>query len=79
MQKSDYEWFLENYSLLYKKYGECYLVIKNKAVIGKYNSYAVAIEETKKREEMGTFIVQKCNSSESGYTNYIISNFVVLN
>ena len=73
MQDVDYKWFLDNYLELYKKYGDTFLVIKNKTVIGSYNSYAEAVKAMEGREDIGTFIVQKCNGCESAYTNYISS------
>lgn len=77
MQKRDYAWFLENYSDLFGKYGSAYLVIKNETVIGTYSSYAEGVKETSKTEPLGSFIVQKCDGSESAYTNYISSmNFI---
>ena len=71
MQRSDFNWFLNNYDSLYKKYGHKYLVIKNHAVLGAYNNMREALDNTK--EELGTFIVQECNGDESAYTNCISS------
>lgn len=73
LQDKDFEWFLQNYSELFKKYGRKYIVIKNCEVLGIYDSPAIAVNETTKREKLGTFIVQLCNGDESGYTNYIAS------
>lgn len=69
--KDDFVWFIDNYLDLHKKYGTCYLAIKNKKILGVYQSYATAVNETSKSEDIGTFIVQYCNGEESGYTNYI--------
>ena len=77
MQKKDFTWFLENYSELFSKYGSAYLAIKNEKVIGIYGSYAEGVNETLKTEPIGSFIVQKCDGSETAYTNYISSmNFI---
>ena len=77
IQDKDFEWFLDNYSALYKKYGKKYLAIKNSKVLGAYDSLAEGVNETSKKEKIGTFIVQLCNGEESGYTNYISSmNFM---
>lgn len=73
MQEMDYKWFLENYSSLFKEFGSQYLSIKNKTVLGAYPTYADAIRNTEKTEELGTFIVQFCNGNETAYTNYISS------
>ncbi len=71
LQQQDYDWFLQNYEELFKEYGISYLAIKNKQVLGKYNSYAEAVLETEKNEPLGSFIVQYCNGDESAYTAYI--------
>lgn len=71
MQKDDFRWFLNNYADLYEKYGSTYLVIKNKVVLGTYDTYAEAVKSTMKTEKLGSFIVQLCSGTEIGYTNYI--------
>jgi hypothetical protein len=77
IQDTDFEWFLENYSELFKQYGEAYLVIKDEEVIGVYNDFNNAIDTTLLTEEIGTFIVQKCDGTESAYTLHIASmNFM---
>lgn len=76
MQIDDFNWFIDNYSNLHKNYGTCYLVIKDKSILGSYDNYGKAVNETSEHEQPGTFIVQFCNGDESGYTNYIASNEV---
>jgi len=61
MQEKDYEWFLNNFQKLYELYGDSFLVIKNKMVIGLYLSFHEAYETTKLTEELGTFIIQECS------------------
>lgn len=77
MQEKDFEWFIENHDSLFKKYGDVYLVIKNKKVLSTYTTYAEAVEQTSKTEKLGTFIVQKCTGTSEGYTNQIASNEIV--
>lgn len=75
--KEDFAWFIENYHDLFRQYGECYLAIKDKRVIGVYSTYQDGVKATQKSEDLGTFIVQRCGADESAYTNYISSmNFV---
>lgn len=77
MQKEDYKWFLENYDVLFEKYGCAYLAIKNSSVLGAYATYADGVNATNRTEEPGTFIIQFCNGQKEAYTNYISSmNFV---
>lgn len=71
MQNSDFEWFVQNILKLYKLYGNKYIAIKNKTVLGVYDSYSEGIEQTRTTEELGTFIVQELGSDESVYTAYL--------
>lgn len=75
MQNSDYKWFVDNCKKLFQEFGPVYLVIKNKTVLGSYESYAAGVRAALLCEAPGTFIVQKCGSDESAYTNYISSMF----
>lgn len=72
-QSRDFKWFKENRIGLFTKYGDVFLAIKNRQVIGVYQSYAEGFKKTSQKEEVGTFIVQHCTKDESGYTNYIYS------
>lgn len=72
-QRADFEWFVKNMPKLYKKYGDCYLAIKNKKVIGVYSSYNQGVKETAKSELLGTFIIQQCGKDSSVYTVEIFS------
>lgn len=71
--REDYEWYKENLMQLYNEYGLSIIAIKNKKVIGAYNSFSQALEETIKTETQGSFIIQKCGINEEAYTNYIAS------
>lgn len=76
--KEDYEWYLENYKQLFEEYGDSYVAIKNKKVIGVYNTYAEGVKNTEKTESIGSFIIQKCGQDETAFTNYISSmNFEI--
>ena len=72
-QLLDFEWFKANLKDLYEKYGDAYIVIKNKSVIGSYCSYAEGVKATSKIEPLGSFIVQQCAADESVFTAYISS------
>ena len=75
-QETDFEWFLTNYSDLYEEYGKKYLAIKNCSVLGAYDSYAEGVRKTSRTEELGTFIVQLCNGTESGCTLELLENTI---
>ena len=72
-RRQDFEFFLEKYQEIYQKYGECFVVIKNKKILGVFHTEKEAIDITSSEFEFGEFIVQKCNGDETGYTNYITS------
>ncbi|MBQ7152997.1 MAG: hypothetical protein IJR83_03550 [Clostridia bacterium] len=72
-QKSDFKWYKRNLRKLYEQYGDCYLAIKKKTVLGAYSSFAEGVHETEKREKLGTFIVQKCGPDESAYTETMLT------
>lgn len=69
----DFEWYLAEFNNLYDTYGDSYVAIKNKKVIGVYNSFAEGVRETEKTEGLGAFIIQKCGRDESAYTTYVLS------
>lgn len=68
---ANFEWFKSNLKSLYETYGDCYLAIKNKKVIGVYKSYCDGVKNTQKTEREGTFIVQRCGKDSKCYTEYI--------
>ena len=56
----DYDFFIDNLPALYAEYGHRFLVIKNQSVMGAYDDFREAYDETLKTEELGTFIIQEC-------------------
>ena len=52
-----------------KGYNGKLIVIKDDGVIGEYESEIEAVEETSKRNEVGTFLVQKCVPGSESYTH----------
>jgi len=63
-----FDFYLENQEKLVKQHGGKYIVIKDRAVIGAYDSEAEAISKTTQKHELGTFIVQKCEAGDDAYT-----------
>lgn len=77
-RKEDFKYFLSNYNDIYKKYGHCFVAVKNKEIIGVFHDEESAIESTSSLYKLGEFIVQECNGNESGYTNYVMTVGMVL-
>jgi len=66
--EKEFKYYLENQDKLVEKYNGKVLVIKNCNVIGVYDTELEAVNETSKKEELGTFLVQKCEPGTDSYT-----------
>ncbi|HYF83471.1 MAG TPA: DUF5678 domain-containing protein [Clostridia bacterium] len=66
--EKEFQYYIKNLDELIKKYEDKYIVIKNGQVLNAYETIDDAIIETKKTEELGTFLVQKCQANEESYT-----------
>ena len=67
--EKEFNYYLEHQDELIKEYNGKFIVIKDDAVIGEYESELEAVEETSKRHELGTFLVQKCVPGSESYTH----------
>ena len=68
MLKDEFEYFLKNKKELVDKYDGRFIVIKDQKVIGDFESELEAVEETSKNQEVGTFLVQKCEQGDASVT-----------
>jgi len=66
--EKEFKYYLEHQSELVKKYNGKFIVIKNREVIGAFDSELEAIEKTAEKHELGTFLVQKCEPGSESYT-----------
>lgn len=66
--EKDFEYYLAHQDELVKQYKGKVVVIKDQQLIGVYNSEIEAIEQTSKKYELGTFLVQKCEPGSESYT-----------
>ena len=78
MQNQDYEYFLQNIDKLYKEYGHKFIAIKDFKILGAYDSFNVALENTLKKEELGTFLIQECFQSREQCVHSFQGNVVPL-
>jgi hypothetical protein len=80
LQEQDYLWFLENMESLYKEHGNKIAVVKNKSVLGIYDDFESALENTRKTEELGTFIIQNIYENKNRMdvltTGYLVAEGV---
>lgn len=74
MQELDFEWFISNYDSLYKQYGNSFLAIKDKTVLGSYKTYYDGVMQTLKTEKIGSFIVQQCSDNKVSATNSFVAS-----
>ena len=77
--EENYDWFEENLPELEKQYGDKYIAIKDKRVIGVYDTKRAAYAYTREKEEIGAFIVQLCSSEEEKMVNFFYSPWVLPN
>ena len=68
MLEKEFKYYLDNQEKLLKKFNGRFIVVKNNAVIGDYNSELEALIETKKIHKIGTFLIQKCTPGENDYS-----------
>jgi hypothetical protein len=71
---TDFQYFLENLDRLFSEYGNKYIAIKNKTILGVYDDFVEAITNTAKTESMGSFIVQHCSNNIANHTAVFHSN-----
>lgn len=69
---NDFSFFVKNYQLLFDKYGHKFLAIRNKEILGAFDSVIEAIEELSETYEPGNYIIQECTGDESAYKTTIM-------
>ena len=75
--KLDYQYYLDHLQDFYTKYANKYLAIKNREVIGVYDSIDEAVTTVSQREAIGTFIVQKSVRSIEEITAHFAANVTI--
>ncbi|MFV2073636.1 MAG: hypothetical protein ACC742_13410, partial [Thermoanaerobaculales bacterium] len=66
--KREFHYYLEHQDELVEKYNGKVIAIKNREVIGVFNSLLEALTETCKDHEIGTFLIQKCSPGDDDYS-----------
>ena len=64
MLEKEYKYYLDNQKDLLKKYEGKFVVIKGNEIVGDYSSEKEAYEESIKKYELGTFLIQQCLSDK---------------
>jgi hypothetical protein len=68
MLEKEFQYYKDHQKELVDKFEGKFVVIKGEQVIGSYDSEIEAYEETKKTEELGTFLIQQALPGVENYT-----------
>ena len=74
--EKEFAYYLDHQDEMVKKYDGKYIVIKDSKVLGDYDDELIAITETQKSHELGTFLVQLVSKGTSAYTQTFHSRVV---
>lgn len=75
--EKEFQYFLDHQKELVRQHGGKFVVIKNQQVIGVYDTEIQAFNETQKQHELGTFLIQECNSGAEVYTQTFHSRVIL--
>lgn len=66
--KADFMWFIEHHDELVQKHNGKVLAIRNREILGAYDTEAEALAVTRKTYPLGEFIIQLCTPGSEAYT-----------
>lgn len=69
----EFDFYVSHQQELVKKYDGKILVIIGNELVGVYDQPLVALRETEKKHEIGTFMIQPCSKGPESYTVTISS------
>ena len=75
--KKEFEYYIKNQKYFVEKYEGKFIVLKDSNVIGVYDSKIDAYEESKKENELGTFLIQLVETGDENYTQTFYSRVSV--
>ncbi|MEO8664635.1 MAG: hypothetical protein ABI462_03985, partial [Ignavibacteria bacterium] len=73
MLEKEFKYYIKNQEELVKKYKGRFLVIKDEKVVGDYIDKVTAYNESVKKYELGTFLIQQCLPGKDNYTQTFTS------
>jgi hypothetical protein len=76
MLENLFKWYIDNQNELVKQFSGKFLVIRDNAVAGAYDSDAEALLDAEKKYGLGTFIIQECTPGEDAYTQHFSSRVI---
>jgi hypothetical protein len=70
MLEKEFQYYLTHQDDLIKQYNSGkYVVIAGQEVVGVYDDDLIALIDTRKTREQGTFLIQKCTPGKDDYTS----------
>ncbi len=66
--KKEFQYYMDHQDELVSLHKGKFIVLKNRKVVGVYDSELQAVQKTAKEHDMGTFLVQKCEPGQDSYT-----------
>jgi hypothetical protein len=76
MQEKDFDFFLQNMSKFYETYGNKFIAIKDSNILGTYNTFNEAVDNTLKTEKLGTFLIQECFETREKMVHHFQGNVI---
>jgi hypothetical protein len=76
MLKDEFQYYLDHQFELVKQYSGKYIVIKEKTVIGVYDTEFEAYNKTQEEHELGTFLIQLCTPGNEAFTQTFHSRVI---
>ena len=77
-QDKDFDYFLANMQNLFSKHGHKFVAVKNQSILGVYDTFNDALENTLKSEELGTFLVQECFDNKEEMVQHFQCNVMAV-
>ena len=77
-QDKDFDYFLANMKNLYSEHGHKFVSVKNQSILGVYNTFNDALENTLKTEKLGTFLVQECFDNKEKMVQHFQCNVMAV-
>jgi len=68
MLEKEFDYYLKNQNELLKKYNNRFVVVIGNNVVDSYTTLEQALEQTAKKYELGTFLIQECTEGDRAYT-----------
>lgn len=76
MLEKEFKYYLGNQKELVRKYNGKFIVIVGEKVVGAYDSFEHALEESQRKLEPGKFLIQECLPGEDSYTQTFHSRVI---